>query len=200
MTISYEAAKRQLDHVLAQPQFHPGPSVRPWWQKAIAWIAHKLHLHIHISQTDWQSLGWWIGIAAGVVVVSAILWATISTISGSKIRTSANPVLEDDKMPAMVSAKNALSAGDFGQMLHHLMESCLQFADAKGWVQYEPFRTARQYLKQVDAVAQGAFASVYRQVVETSEAVRFAGRQLSRDEASDVYARVTSLWAKDVKE
>ncbi len=197
MNSTYKVALQHLRNVLSEAQFHPQAAQRPWWQTALRWLLNKLHLHVRISQTDWKVVGWWIGIASGLLVVLTVLWAVFSALQARKTKGSSTAGRQEGTHNSMIFAKRSLTDGDFTQMLHYLMEACLRFAEAKGWIRYVPFKTARQYLTQVSDIAEAPFVIIYTRIVETSEAVLFAGRRLSPDEALDVYTRVMSLWTED---
>lgn len=190
---TYSQAKQLLNAVLRAQDFQPNTKHIPWWMQGLRWLSDRLQLHLHMSSAAWRGLAWWIGAIAGGLLVLAVVWSILGAVRHNQTRVGSLKTQSETREVGFDTAERALAAGQYDVMLHGLMEACLRTAERRGWIRYLAFRTARQYQQQLEQVADPSFRAAYQALVETAEAVLFAGKPLSVAEARKVYGQVRAL-------
>jgi hypothetical protein len=177
----YEQAKQSLQGILSHSEFqNKGPS-DPWWARVAEWIAS--HLHLSLSRTSWQTVGWSLGILALLCVVVLGAWWIRSLRRSEAVRVPLPSVRADSPDDAVEQATRAYRHGDYVAMVEALVDGYLRCAAARGWAELLPHKTLRAYKRELDHSAEANFAEKFGHLAADAEQVLFNRRDLPEGEA-----------------
>lgn len=193
--LDYADAKRQLDRVVQQKVFHYQPPQEPWYQRLWLWVLNHLHLSLKLQT---------VGSAAGVtlvVIVLVVLAALIAWFVFYWRRRSAKLYIEErpgDTTKSLWSQVGSLMATEeWTAALHLMLTIAIRQAEDQDWLSDSPGKTARRCLKELRKSADADFASLFQQLVDTTELAMFAGEPVSGDVIHSI-ADSLKLWPRRV--
>ncbi len=157
-------ARQTLSRVLARPEFHR-PVWESWRDRLYAYLMRLLERVLgRIPGFDIPSPGRWMSYAllALVVALAAIIIGRI--VARSLIgRTRAAPALPTASQVTRItgwdqwlaSARKFAADGRYADAIRAAYMACLMFLDARGLVEYRPWRTNGEYLRTLRERAAG---------------------------------------------